>query len=361
MKIRNVIVGAGYAGSVIARRIAEERGEDVLIVEKHDHVGGHAFDHYNEFNVLVHKYGPHIFHTNNAGVWTWLSRFTDWYLYQHRVLSYVDGKLVPLPIGADTINELLGLSLSTEEFKEWIKAQIVPIADIKSSEDVILSQGGRMIYEKFFKNYTMKQWERSPAELDASVTKRIPFRDNRDARYFSDRYQGLPKRGYTAMFANMLDNPKIHFLLNTRWEDVKDRIEYERLYYTGPLDAFFGKKYGDLPYRSVRFEYETFFDRQFFQSVGTVNYPNDYDFTRITEYKYLTGQSIACTTIAREYSQATGEPFYIVPGNESAEALAAYKREAEKLPNVVFVGRLAEYKYYNMDQIVERALGVKLA
>lgn len=360
MHVSTVIVGAGFAGSVLARRIAEERDEEVLIVEKHNHIGGHAFDSYNEHGVLIHAYGPHIFHTDSTAVWNWLSRFTEWHYYQHRVLAYVDGRLVPLPIGADTINELLGLSLSVDEFQEWIKGQVIPTGEIKSSEDVVLSQGGRMIYEKFFKNYTIKQWKRSPAALDPSVTKRIPFRDNRDTRYFSDRYQGLPRHGYTAMFTRILDHPRVHVLLNTRWEEVRDRIEYDRLYYTGAIDDFFGKRHGVLPYRSVRFEYETYFDREFFQPAGTVNYPNDYDFTRISEYKRLTGQSISCTTIAREYPQDGGEPFYIVPGNESAEILARYQEDARRLADVSFIGRLAEYKYYNMDQIVDRALAVKL-
>jgi UDP-galactopyranose mutase len=272
--------------------------------------------------------------------------------------------LVPLPIGPDTINALLGLSLGAEGFREWLGSQRVAsgeaAGEAASAEEEILSQAGPWVYEKFFKNYTMKQWGRPAAELDAAVARRIPFRDGRDTRYFADKYQGLPKRGYSALFERILDHPRIHLLLNTSWEALRGKVEYGRLYYTGPLDAFFGQRHGALPYRSVRFEYETFFDRDFYQPVGTVNYPNDYDFTRITEYKRLTGQAIGCTTIAREYSRAEGEPFYVVPGREGAEALAAYRREAEVLPNVEFIGRLAEYRYYNMDAVVRRALSLEL-
>jgi len=360
MKIKNVVVGAGYAGSVTARRLAEEKNEKVLVIDKHNHIAGHAHDQYNEYGVLIHTYGPHIFHTNNKKVWDWLSRFTDWYLYQHRVLSYIDGMKIPMPISAETINQLYNLNLSSDEVERWLEKQAEHIDEIKTSEDVVISKAGRDIYEKFFKNYTYKQWDRYPDELDPSVIKRIPFRNNRDTRYFTDKYQGLPKQGYTKMFEKILDHPNIHIMLNTNWLDIKDQIQYDKLYFTGPIDLYYDYKFGALEYRSVRFEYETFFNKEFYQEVGTVNYPNDYDFTRITEYKHLTGQNIPYTTIAKEYSMAHGEPFYIVPDKENQEKAEQYRQYAQKEKNVTFIGRLAEYKYYNMDQIVDRALELPL-
>jgi UDP-galactopyranose mutase len=350
----NIVVGCGFAGATIARRIAEEKNEKVLIVEKHNHIGGHAHDQYNEHGVLIHTYGPHIFHTNNKEVWDWLSRFTSWHLYQHRVLAYVDGMMVSLPISVETINSLFHENLSTDEVERWFEAHREAIPEIRNSEDVVLSKAGREIYEKLFKTYTFKQWERYPSELDASVIKRIPVRITRDTRYFADRYQGLPKEGYTKLFERMLDHPNIRVLLNTDWFEVKKDLSWDRLYYTGPIDRFFDYRFGKLGYRSVRFEYETYFDRDYYQPVGTVNYPNDYDFTRITEYKYLTGQKLPHTTIAREYSSAEGEPFYIIPDPENQRMAEQYRNTAKAEMNTVFVGRLAEYVYYNMDQIIER-------
>jgi len=361
MKMKNVVVGAGFAGAIIARRIAEELDEEVLVVEKHNHIAGHAYDYYNEHGVLIHKYGPHIFHTNDRAVWDWLSRFTAWNEYQHRVLAYIDGRYAPLPLSVETVNEIFGLSLSTAEFPLWIEKNREPRSEIRTSEDVILNAVGRELYEKIFFNYTKKQWDRSPAELDASVTKRIPLRMNRDLRYFSDTYQGLPKVGYTELFRTILDHPRIHVLLNTPWESVEDSIQHGTLFYTGAIDRYFKYAKGKLEYRSVRFEYETLFDRPYFQAVGTVNYPNDYAYTRITEFKYLTGQKIAHTTIAREYSSEEGEPFYIVPGTSENPILDAYRSEAEKRSDLRLIGRLAEYKYYNMDQIAARALAYPLA
>lgn len=360
MYFKNVIIGAGFAGSVLARRIVQEKNEEVLIIEKRNHIGGNAYDFYNEDGVLIHKYGPHIFHTNNKKVWDWLSQYTQWYMYQHRVLSYVDGMLVPMPISAETINILYNLNLSSEEIQEWLKRNSENIEEIKNSEDVVLSKAGKSIYEKFFKNYTYKQWNVYPNELDKTIISRIPIRTNRDTRYFADQYQGMPKYGYTKMFENILNHKNIHIMLNTVWENVESKIDYDNLYYTGPIDEFYNYKYGKLGYRSVRFEYETFYNKEYYQHTGTVNYPNDYDFTRITEYKHLTGQKISCTTIAKEYSSADGEPFYIIPNNENKKVYEQYLQEAEKQDNIKFFGRLAEYKYYNMDQIVERILNEKL-
>jgi UDP-galactopyranose mutase len=358
MYFRNIVVGAGFAGATIARRIAEEKNEEVLIVEKRNHIAGNAFDFYNEYGILVHKYGPHIFHTNNKKVWDWLSRFTEWHLYQHRVLTYIDGMKIPMPISAETINKLYNLNLSCDEVEKWLQDQAENIEEVKSSEDVVLSKAGKEIYEKFFKNYTYKQWERYPNELDTSVIARIPIRKNRDTRYFTDKYQGIPKQGYTKMFENILDHKNIHMLLNTNWKDIEKHIRYDKLYYTGPIDEFYDYKFGKLGYRSVKFEYETYFNKGFYQEVGTVNYPNDYDFTRITEYKHLTGQDTLHTTIAKEYPIKDGEPYYIIPDEVNKMNAQRYHDYSQNEKKVLFIGRLAEYKYYNMDHIVEKVLDI---
>ena len=360
MFCKNIIVGAGFAGSVLARRIAEEKNEDVLIIEKHNHIAGHAFDFYNEVGILIHMYGPHIFHTTMKEVWDWMSRFTSWHYYQHRVLSYVDGMLIPMPISTETINQLLNLSLDTDQIVHWFQNHRISFNEITNSEEAILSQAGNLVYEKFFKNYTRKQWDRDAKDLDASITKRIPIRQSRDTRYFTDQYQAIPRYGYSSLFNAILDHPKIHVMLNTKWQFVQNSIQYDHLYYSGCLDEFFDHCFGKLPYRSVRFEYETIHDCEQYQQVGVVNYPNDYDFTRITEYKHFSGQKLPHTTIAREYSTAEGEPFYIIPNPEYIQLAEKYRTEAKKLGNVTFIGRLAEYKYYNMDQVVKQALTTPL-
>jgi len=360
MRFDVVVVGAGFSGSVMARRFAEEYHKKVLVIEKHDHIAGHAHDRLDQYGVLVHAYGPHIFHTNEVAVWDWLSRFTDWHHYQHRVLSYVDGQLVPMPISNDTINMLFGESLNTDGTEAWLKERSIPVEKIENSRDVVLSQAGKEIYEKFFRNYTYKQWGIYPEDLSPDVIKRVPIRTSRDTRYFTDAYQGLPKQGYTEMFRQILSHPSIHLMLNTDWFDVKDDIASDFVVYTGPVDAYFNYKYGRLDYRSVRFEYETFFDRERYQPVGTVNYPNDYAFTRITEYKHLTGQRIPITTIAREYSSSVGEPFYPVPTADNIRKAAQYAEDAKQVNNTLFIGRLAEYSYYNMDRVVSKALNTSL-
>jgi UDP-galactopyranose mutase len=357
MRVENLVIGAGYAGAVIARCLAE-KGEEVLIVEKHDHVGGHAYDRYDDKGILIHEYGPHIFHTNDEAVWAWLSRFTDWYHYQHRVLAFVDGRLVPLPVSVETLNELYGLSLDVEGAKAWVEEKREKIEKPANSEEVVLAGAGRDIYEKFFKHYTYKQWGLWPSELDTSVISRVPLRLTRDTRYFTDRYQGLPKRGYAEMFRAILHHPNIRVMLNTDYFEVKGELKPEKIFYTGPIDAYFECRFGKLAYRSVRFEYESFDDREFFQEAGTVNYPNDYDFTRITEYKRLTGQKSTFTTIAREYPQAEGEAFYPVPDKDNSSKAKLYHELAAKEINTRFVGRLAEYRYYNMDAVTARALSV---
>lgn len=356
MKFKNVIVGAGFAGSIAARKIAEEKNEKVLIIEKRNHIGGNAYDYYNEDGILVHKYGPHIFHTNNKEVWDYLSRFTEWRLYQHKVKAYVDGRFVPMPINLDTINMLYGTDYDSNNIQAFFDKVKVVKDEIKNSEDMVVCKVGTELYEKFFKAYTKKQWGVYPDELTPEVTARIPVRTNRDDRYFTDKYQGIPKYGYTRMFENILDHPNISIMLNTNFFDIKDEIEYEKLIYTGCIDEFFNYKYGKLPYRSLKFEFETF-DKPYYQEVGTVNYPNDYDFTRITEFKHLTGQDSKKTTIVKEYPTSEGEPYYPVPSESNALILDKYENEAKTMKDVLFIGRLANYKYYNMDKVVETVFG----
>lgn len=350
-----LIVGAGFAGSVLAERLANVSNKRVLICDKRSHIGGNAYDHYNEHGILVHRYGPHIFHTNSREVFDYLSRFTEWRPYEHRVQASVDGQLVPMPINLDTINKLYGLSLTSFQLEEFFKSVAEPREQLRTSEDVVVSKVGRELYEKFFRNYTRKQWDLDPSELDASVTSRVPVRTNRDDRYFTDTYQAMPLHGYTRMFERMLDSPNITIALNCDYAELADEVSYGEMIYTGPVDAFFDYRYGKLPYRSLEFKHETHHVEQF-QSAPVVNFPNEHSYTRVTEFKYLTGQEHPKTSIVYEYPQAEGDPYYPVPRRENAELYAKYKTLADATPGVRFVGRLATYKYYNMDQIVAQAL-----
>ncbi|MBF2025194.1 MAG: UDP-galactopyranose mutase [Oscillatoriales cyanobacterium C42_A2020_001] len=352
-----LIVGAGFAGSVLAERLASQAGKKVLIVDIRNHIGGNAYDHYNEEGILVHKYGPHIFHTNSRPVFEYLSQFTEWRPYEHRVLASVDGQLVPIPINLDTINKLYSLNLTAFEVDQFFASVAEPKEQIRTSEDVVVSKVGRELYEKFFRNYTRKQWGMDPSELDRSVTARVPTRTNRDDRYFTDTYQAMPLHGYTRMFERMLSHPNIKIMLNTDYRDVINLIPYNEMIYTGPIDLFFNYCYGKLPYRSLEFKHETL-NKPVHQSAPVVNYPNEHLYTRITEFKYLTGQEHPKTSVVYEYPQAEGDPYYPVPRPENAELYKQYKALADALPNVHFVGRLATYKYYNMDQVVAQALTV---
>lgn len=349
-----LIVGAGFSGSVSARILAE-KGKKVLIIDKRSHIGGNCYDYYNEAGILVHKYGPHIFHTNSKIVWEFLSRFTKWYLYQHKVLSYVNGMLVPMPINVDTINKLYGENYSCSNIDKFYDSVKVKDIEVKNAKDMVISKVGEELYHMFFEGYTRKQWGVPPEELEKEVTARIPTRSNRDDRYFTNIYQGMPLYGYTKLFENMLDHKNIHIMLNSDFKSIKEEIKYKNLIYTGCADEYFDYKYGNLPYRSINFEFETL-NEEYYQPVGTVNYPNDYDFTRITEFKYLTGQKTNSTTIMREYSSAEGEPYYPVPQKKNQELYLMYEREAEKLSNVYFIGRLGQYKYMNMDVVIEEAM-----
>jgi UDP-galactopyranose mutase len=350
-----LVVGAGFAGSVLAERLANGSGKKVLICDKRPHIAGNAFDYYNDDGILIHKYGPHIFHTNSADVFEYLSRFTEWREYQHRVLASVDGMLLPIPINLDTINELYGLNLTAFEVEEFFEKLAEKCDVIRTSEDVVVSKVGRELYEKFFRNYTRKQWGLDPSELDASVTARVPTRTNRDDRYFTDSYQAMPKHGYTRMFEKMLDHPNIKIMLNCDYREIATQISYREMIYTGPIDQFFDYRYGKLPYRSLEFKHETH-DAETFQTAPVINYPNEQAFTRVTEFKYLTGQEHKKTSIVYEFPQATGDPYYPIPRKENAGIYAKYKALTDIAQNVYFVGRLATYKYYNMDQIVAQAL-----
>ena len=350
-----LIVGAGFAGSVLAERLAVGSNKRVLLCDKRPHIGGNAYDHYNEDGILVHKYGPHIFHTNSREVFEYLSRFTEWRPYQHRVRASVDGQVVPIPINLDTINTLYGLNLTSFEVADFLKKQAEPRDHIRTSEDVVVSQVGRELYEKFFRNYTRKQWGLDPSELDASVTSRIPTRTNRDDRYFTDTYQAMPLHGYTRMFENMLDHPNIKVLLNCDYREIEKEIPFRETVYTGPVDAFFGYCYGKLPYRSLEFKHETH-NVERFQEAPVVNYPNEQLYTRITEFKYLTGQEHQKTSVVYEFPRSEGDAYYPIPRKENALVYTRYKALADNTRGVRFVGRLATYKYYNMDQIVAQAL-----
>jgi UDP-galactopyranose mutase len=350
-----LVVGAGFAGSVLAERLASQLGQRVLVVEKRPHIGGNAYDRHDDAGVLIHPYGPHIFHTNSADVFEYLSQFTPWRPYQHRVLASVDGQLVPMPINLDTINRLYGLNLSSFEVEDFFAKAAEKPAQIRTSEDVVVAKVGRELYNKFFRGYTRKQWGLDPSELDASVTARVPTRTNRDDRYFTDTYQAMPLHGYTRMFEKMLAHPNINVMLNPHYREVASLVPWRHMVYTGPIDAFFDYRHGRLPYRSLEFRHQTLQQEQF-QAVGTVNYPNDFAYTRISEFKHLTGQKHHATSIVYEYPRADGDPYYPVPRAENTERYRLYEAEAEKLVDVSFVGRLATYKYYNMDQVVAQAL-----
>jgi UDP-galactopyranose mutase len=350
-----LIVGAGFAGSVLAERLARGLNKKVLVVDRRKHIAGNAYDCYDAAGILIHRYGPHIFHTNSSEVFEYLSRFTEWRQFQHWVRASVDGQLVPIPINLDTINQLYGTAYDSAEMKRYLETVSEKRDPIRTSEDVVVNGMGRELYEKFFRGYTRKQWGLDPSELDAQVTARVPVRFNRDHRYFADSYQAMPARGYTHLFENMLDHPNIKVMLNTDYREVRDSIAHSQLVFTGPVDEFFDYRFGKLPYRSLEFKHETHHQERF-QSAPVVNYPNDYDFTRITEFKYLTGQTHEATSIVYEFPKAEGDPYYPIPRPDNAALYKQYQELAEATPDVHFVGRLATYKYYNMDQVVAQAL-----
>ena len=366
MRVDWLIVGGGYSACVLAERIATELGQRVLIVERRDHIGGNAYDYYNEHGILVHKYGPHIFHTKSKKVWDYLSKFTQWRHYFHHVLGVVDGKKVPIPFNLNSLYALFPPRYA-EKLEELLLENYgfgvkVPILKLRESASGDLSFLADYIYDNVFYRYTTKQWELKPEELDRGVTGRVPVYISRDNRYFQDPYQAMPKHGYTEMFRRMLSHANIKILLNTDYREIINDIKFNRMVYTGPIDTFFDYMYGELPYRSLHFQFDTL-DQEFYQEVGTVNYPNEYDITRITEQKYLSGQTLPKTTLVMEYPQAyvpgKNDPYYPIPREENRDRYNLYLKECEKLNGaVIFAGRLAEYKYYDMDQAALRALSL---
>lgn len=364
MNVDWLIVGAGFAGCTLAERIASQLGRKVLLVERRDHIGGNAYDYHDEHGILVHEYGPHIFHTNSRKVWDYLSRFTEWRPYYHHVLAVIDGKKVPVPFNLNSLYALFppGYALRLENLllEHYGFGTKVPILKLRASASGELRLLADYVYEKVFYGYTLKQWELTPEDLDPAVTARVPVSVSRDDRYFQDPYQSMPRLGYTEMFRRMLRHPNIRVLLNTDYREIVEEVKFDRMIYTGPIDAFFDYMHGPLPYRSLRWERLTV-DEERYQEVGTVNYPNEHDYTRITEQKYLTGQQAPKTTLMIEYPEryvpGGNIPFYPIPQPQNRELYNRYLAEARKLTKaVVFAGRLADYKYYNMDQVVARAL-----
>ena len=363
MHVDYLIIGAGFTGAVLAERIAKELDKRVLVVDRRRHIGGNAYDYYDEHGVLVHKYGPHIFHTNSKKVWDYLSQFPEWRPYYHRVRAVVEGIEVPVPFNLNSVRLLFPPRLAERLEEKLVQAfgygARVPILRLREVEDAELRFLADYVYKYVFEGYTLKQWGLRPEELDPSVTGRVPVLVSRDDRYFQDTYQAMPKHGYTALFQRMLSHPNIKVLLGADWKEIESGVKFDRLIFTGPIDEFFGYIHGRLPYRSLRFEFLHYAMAQY-QSVGQMNYPNEQSFTRITEFKHLTGQEHLGTTVAVEYPQdyvpGENEPYYPVPREENRERYTLYTKEATKLKTVLFVGRLADYRYYNMDQVVARAL-----
>ncbi|CAI3787773.1 UDP-galactopyranose mutase [Pseudomonas sp. MM227] len=353
-----LVVGAGFAGSVIAERLAAGLGMNVLVIDRREHIGGNAYDHLDAAGVMVHRYGPHIFHTNAQRIVDYLSRFTQWRPYEHRVLAQVDDHLVPIPINLTTLNTLFDLQMDEAGAERFLAERAQPVECIRTSEDVVINQIGEQLYQKFFQGYTRKQWGLDPSQLDKSVTSRIPTRTNVDDRYFTDSFQAMPLDGYTRMFENMLDHPRIDVLLDTDFAQVREQLACTQLIYCGPVDEYFEFRLGRLPYRSLRFEHKTLQQPQL-QAVAVVNYPDEaVPYTRITEYKHLTGQQHPHTSITYEYPCAEGDPYYPIPRAENAQLYQRYKALADDTPGVTFLGRLGTYKYYNMDQVVGQALAL---
>ncbi len=352
-----LVVGAGFAGAVMAERLASQSNKRVLLIDRRNHIGGNAYDRMDASGILIHQYGPHIFHTNSDAVFAHLSQFTDWRPYEHRVLASVDDRLVPMPINRTTLNALYGLNLrSDEQAEDFLKSRAEPVEIVRTSKDVVVNAIGTELYKTFFEGYTRKQWGLDPSELDKSVTSRVPTRTSADDRYFQDSLQAMPLKGYTAMFENMLDHDNIDVRLGVDFEDVRGDVAYDRLVFSGPVDEYYDHRFGELPYRSLRFRHETL-DQAWFQPVATVNYPDEATpYTRITEFKHLTGQQHPKTSIVYEFPTAQGDPYYPIPRPENQALYKRYEALTTQRMDTTFVGRLATYKYYNMDQVVGQAL-----
>jgi len=348
-----LIVGAGFAGAVAAERLASQYNKKVLVVEKRSHIAGNAYDEYDEHGILVHRYGPHIFHTNSKEVFDYLSQFAEWRFYEHKVLANLNGELYPIPINRITLNKLYNLNLSTdEEVRNYLEKVREKRHPVLNSEDIIVNQVGYDLFDKFFRHYTKKQWDLEPKDLSPAVCGRIPVRNSEDCRYFSDQYQFMPKDGYTKMFEKILNHKNIEIILSTDYKSILNDIKFNKMIYTGPIDYYFDYIHGKLPYRSIRFEWENM-NQEIFQPVSVVNHTDNINqFTRVTEYKHITRQTSASTSISREFATKEGDPFYPIPTNENKKIYDQYLQESNKLSNVTFLGRLGLYQYYNMDQVV---------
>lgn len=352
-----LVVGAGFAGSVIAERLASQHDKKVLVVDRRNHVGGNAYDEYDDNGILVHRYGPHLFHTNDMRVVHYLSQFTEWRPYEHRVLAEHEGELFPIPINRTTLNRFFGVSLQTdEEARRFLEGRRMARTEIMNSEDVVISQVGRELFEAFYRGYTRKQWNREPSELAPGVCGRIPVRYSLDDRYFTDRFQAVPLQGYTEMFRRMLSHANVGVELGVDARAVMEQTSFDRMVWTGPIDEYFDHMHGHLPYRSIRFEHMTEHSG-LAQPVAQINHSDpSVEYTRVCEWRHITGQQHEHTVLTREYPSSTGEPFYPVPSEHTHRMYKLYEAEARKMKNVTFAGRLAEYRYYNMDQVVARAL-----
>lgn len=359
-----LIVGAGISGSVLANLIADRLNEEVLIIDRREHIAGNCFDYLaSDENITVHKYGPHIFHTNNKEVWDYLSNFTKWHYFYLKPNVMIEGNRVSLPFTLKTLRELFSQSMAERIENKLITKYgygvKVPILDFQKSKDKDLNFIGKFVYENVFKNYTIKQWGLKPEEIDASVTARVPIYISNDARYFQDKYQAIPLKGYTKLIENILNHKNIKVELNTNYKDLhKNEIkEFKAVFYTGAIDEYFDYRHGELPYRSLKFDIRTI-DKEYYQKSVVTNYPNDYDFTRITEHKYFLDEKSNNTIISVEYPQAfslgKNERYYPINNEKNDKLYNKYLRESKKLENVYFFGRLGDYKYYNMDLAVER-------
>ena len=355
MSVDALVIGSGFAGATSARVLADA-GFRVHVVDRRPHVAGNAYDTADEHGVLVHPYGPHVFHTNSRRIVDFLSRFTAWRPYAHRVLAQVGDLLVPMPINRTTINRLYGLDLDEAGVAAFLARVREPRATLATSEDVVLSAVGRDLCEKLYRGYTRKHWGLDLADIAAGIAARLPVRTNDDDRYFDDVHQCMPAEGYTTMFRRMLDHRLITTETGVDFAHVRDKLRYRHLVYTGAIDAFFDFRHGRLPYRSVEFRHEHLPGVRRFQEVATINYPNEHAYTRVTEFKHITGQVHAGTSIVREIPRAQGEPFYPIARRENERLLKRYEAEAAGHPDVTFVGRLAQYRYYDMDQVVGAAL-----
>lgn len=371
-RVDTLVVGAGFSGLVLAERLASELGQECLVVDRREHIGGNAYDTVDDAGVLIHPYGPHYFRTNSEEVVDYLSRFTEWQDADYRILSCAGGRLWSFPVNLETYEQLVGRPATESEFREYLERVRIPCDSPANSEEVMLSKVGRELYEKFFLGYTLKHWRRHPRELDPSVCARIPVRTTRDGRYLDEAFQKLPKEGYTRMFERMIGaSPRIKVETGVDFRTIRDRIRCRHLVFTGPIDEFFDRCHGRLAYRSLRFEHESFDARRleervrvsgkpgFWQPAVQVNYPGDEPFTRIVELKHVTGQQTPNTTIIREFprdDEPGSEPYYPVPSPETRAAYRKYRLLAEAEKHVSFVGRLATYRYYNMDQVVSAAL-----